>query len=105
MEFIRDTTSLSPLTNKEIPAKIYRDGNNVIMLKTDESGNEHKDILETDYELYMLESSIVPESQLPFEHIHLYSTSLCNQNCTCCYEVFDAEKEEQIGRASCRERV
>jgi MoaA/NifB/PqqE/SkfB family radical SAM enzyme len=64
------------------------------MVKTDESGNEHKDILETDYELYMLESSIVPESQLPFEHIHLYSTSLCNQNCTCCYEVFDAEKEE-----------
>ena len=39
MELIRKTTSLSPLTNEEIPAEVRRDGNDVYLIKTDANGD------------------------------------------------------------------
>lgn len=86
MEFIRKTTSLSPLTNKEIPAEIYRDRDNIYLIKVDEEGEEHKELIERDYELYILSSDIIPEKQLKIEHVLTHVTSKCNQNCTYCYE-------------------
>jgi len=94
VEFIKNTTSLSPLTYTPIPAQIYRDGNLVYLVKKDEEGKEYKELIERDYEIYRLSAMMVPEKQLPFEHLHLYTTSKCNQNCACCYEVSDAVVDE-----------
>ena len=94
VEFIKNTKSFSPLSNKIIDAQIVRDGNEVYMKKSDEEGTEYTELIERDYELYKLVSQQIPDGQLPFEHLHLYTTSKCNQNCACCYEVYDADNSE-----------
>lgn len=93
MELIRRTKSLSPLTNKEIDAEIYRDGNHLYMVKTDEEGNTYKYMLEKDYDIYKRLTGWRPQKDLPINAIVLDISSRCNLNCKICYEPVEERAE------------
>lgn len=86
MELLRRTTSLSPLTNETIDAEVYREGNQVYMVKRDEEGTEYKYLIEKDYDIYHRLADYRPPEDLPLATVLLDVSSRCNLNCTFCYE-------------------
>jgi len=86
MEFVRRTISLSPLTNRKIPAEIWRDGNRVFMTKTDEAGNRYRALVENDWEFYRLRMLPTVYEQIDFKGAIVYFTTRCNMKCPLCYE-------------------
>ncbi len=86
MELIKKTTSLSPLTNREVDAEIYREDNCVYMIKKDEQGKEYKHLVERDYDMYRVLTSMSAKEDCCLSSIFLYITSKCNLKCPLCYE-------------------
>ncbi len=94
MKVIRKTVSLSPLTNRKIPATIVEDGGFVYMLKKDEEGREYKALIDRDSEFYRLMTVHRLPDPLPYAHRHIYLSDKCNLQCPVCYEAPDPENPE-----------
>jgi len=86
MELLCRTFSLSPLTNRKIPAEIWRDGDDVVMLKTDEEGTKYRARIDNDYEIWRRLHSPRVYTPIPFKGGVIYYTSICNLHCPLCYE-------------------
>ena len=94
MKVIRKTVSLSPLTNRKIPATIVEDNGCIYMLKKDEEGKEYKALIERDPEFYKVLTTYRPPDPLPYAHRHIYLSDKCNLHCPVCYEAPDPENPE-----------
>jgi uncharacterized radical SAM superfamily Fe-S cluster-containing enzyme len=99
-ELIRYTKSLSPLSLKEIDAKIISDRNSIYLIKKDEKGQEYKTLIEKDPELYLLLTKPTGESFAKPQFISTYISSKCNLNCKVCYEGSGKEKEASLEEIS-----
>jgi uncharacterized Fe-S cluster-containing radical SAM superfamily protein len=93
---IKYTKSLSPLTLKNIDAKIVLDENNIYLSKKDENGQEYKTLIERDPDLYFLLSKPTGEFIADTQSIHAYVSSRCNLNCKVCYEESGIVKEASL---------
>lgn len=95
-EILKHTKSLSPLSLKEIEAKIVFDGNHVYMVKKDENGREHRALIETDKDLYLsLTGSAAFSAKI--RKIHAHVSSKCNLSCPVCYETGGNHKAVGLG--------
>lgn len=92
-EILKHTKSLSPLTLKIIDAKIVFGGNNVCMVKKDESGKEYTALIEKDKELYLLLTKLAGGISAKTKFISTYASAKCNLNCQVCYEKSVHNKE------------
>jgi uncharacterized radical SAM superfamily Fe-S cluster-containing enzyme len=86
MKVLKETTSISPLSGKEIEAKIIKEDNKVYMLKCDEQGRQYKSSIEDDFNFYQaLTGNMIRVQMSPISCL-LYISSKCNLNCPVCYE-------------------
>jgi len=96
MKFVRRTLSLSPLTNRSIPAEIWRDQNSVFMKKRDEEGTEYTAMVENDWEMYRLRCTPTVYEQIEYKGGIVYFTTRCNMNCPMCYEALMPDKSGEL---------
>jgi len=94
LKVIRKTVSLSPLTNRRIPATVVEDNGCVYMIKKDERGREYKALIERDVEFYKMLTTHRPPDPLPYAHRHVYLSDKCNLKCPICYEAIDPDNPE-----------
>lgn len=94
MEIVKITKSISPLTNREIDARVIREGECIYLTKVDEEGKEYRGLIEKDPEIYRLLSRHRLPCQVPYDSIFLYLTRRCNLNCPICYESVDSDGED-----------
>lgn len=90
---IRNVKSLSPLSYKEIDAKIILEDGKVYLEKQDEEGKDYKSLLDNDYGFFQLMTKDKVDRQVPPHSIDLYVSSVCNLNCPLCYEDIGGKQE------------
>jgi len=86
MELIKETKSISPLSNREIDAQVIKEDNSVYLVKWDEEGKKYKSFLEKDYRFYKRMSEEEVKSQSNFYTLMLYISAKCNLSCPICVE-------------------
>jgi len=85
-DILRNTTSLSPETFKEVDAKVICEDDKVYLEKTDENGKAYKTLIEKDVDFYKMQTEYRVEEQVDPRHLQLYVSSKCNLKCPLCYE-------------------
>jgi len=105
MKLLCRTTSLSPLTNLRIPAGIFRNDNEVVMIKKDEDGTEYQSRIDNDYEIWRRLHTPRIYTPIPFKGGVIYFTSKCNLHCPLCYEAETPDDTPELSLAELRDFV
>ncbi len=90
---LKHTKSLSPITCKEVDAKVVLEDGKVILEKKDEQGKEYKSLIEKDYDYYQRMAKERIPMQVSPNALFLYISAKCNLNCAVCYEYGNTYEE------------
>ena len=90
---IKKTKSLSPVSCREIDARVVLENGAVYLVKTDENGRTWTSLIERDYEFYRMMTAERINRQVESSIIFFYASDRCNLGCAVCYEAGQTHRE------------
>lgn len=93
---VKKTTSLSPISNKEIDAEVVIEDGKVYLDKQDENGQKYHTLIEPDCDFYTSRTSNKCADQVEPNGLLMYVSGRCNLNCPLCYEYGNVADEPSL---------
>lgn len=83
---LRETSSYSPLTGEEIPARVLATEQGVVLEKHDGVADSSHCLVEPEVTFYELLATPPPPNQTPWSSVIIYVSDRCDLACPVCYE-------------------